>query len=66
MTPSPPSRPAQAVQDGACSTLHLWANTGSVGADFVGIPGATGTVPIEKKPQVAGVFTDLKVAAQPG
>ncbi|MCW2556220.1 MAG: arabinosyltransferase, partial [Mycobacterium sp.] len=58
--------PRQAVQSGACSTLHLWANAGSVGADFLGIPGATGTVPIEKKPQIAGVFTDLKVAAQPG
>ncbi|MDT5107848.1 MAG: arabinosyltransferase, partial [Mycobacterium sp.] len=58
--------PRQAVESGACSTLHLWANAGSVGADFVGIPGATGTVPIEKKPQVTGVFTDLKVASQPG
>ncbi len=58
--------PRPAVESGACSTLHLWANAGSVGADFVGIPGATGTVPIEKKPQVVGVFTDLKVAAQPG
>jgi arabinosyltransferase A len=50
----------------ACSTLHVWANVGSVGADFVGIPGATGTLAAEKRPQVAGVFTDLKVAAQPG
>jgi arabinosyltransferase A len=32
----------------------------------VGIPGATGTLAPEKKPQVAGVFTDLKVAAEPG
>ena len=46
--------------------LHIWANVGQVGADFVGIPGATGTLAPEKKPQVAGVFTDLKVAAQPG
>jgi arabinosyltransferase A len=58
--------PRQAVDSGACSTLHVWANVGGVGADFVGIPGATGTQAIEKKPQVAGVFTDLKVAAQPG
>jgi arabinosyltransferase A len=58
--------PRQAVQSGACSTLHLWAGVGGVGAEFVGIPGATGTVPVEKKPQVTGVFTDLKVAAQPG
>ena len=58
--------PRAAVASGACSTLHVWANVGGVGADFVGIPGATGTLEAEKKPQVAGVFTDLKVAAQPG
>ena len=58
--------PRPAVSSGACSTLHIWANTTSVGADFIGIPGATGTLPIEKKPQVAGLFTDLKVPAQPG
>ncbi|HET9563147.1 MAG TPA: arabinosyltransferase domain-containing protein, partial [Mycobacterium sp.] len=34
--------------------------------DFVGIPGAAGTLAPEKKPQVAGVFTDLEVAAQSG
>jgi arabinosyltransferase A len=58
--------PRHAVNSGACSSLHVWANVGGVGADFVGIPGATGTLAPEKKPQVAGVFTDLKVAAQPG
>ncbi len=58
--------PRQAVDSGACSALHVWANVGGVGADFVGIPGATGTLAVEKKPQVTGVFTDLKVAAQPG
>ena len=58
--------PRPAVPPGACSTLHVWANVGGVGADFVGIPGATGTLAAEKKPQVAGIFTDLKVAAQPG
>ncbi len=58
--------PRPAVASGACSTLHVWANVGQVGADFVGIPGATGTLTAEKKPQVVGVFTDLKVAAQPG
>jgi len=58
--------PRTAVSSGACSSLHVWANVGGVGADFVGIPGATGTLAPEKKPQVAGVFTDLKVAAQPG
>jgi arabinosyltransferase A len=58
--------PRKAVSSGACSVLHIWANATSVGADFAGIPGATGTVPIEKKPQVAGIFTELKVAAQQG
>jgi arabinosyltransferase A len=58
--------PRTAVASGACSTLHVWANVGGAGADFIGIPGATGTLEAEKKPQVAGVFTDLKVAAQPG
>jgi arabinosyltransferase A len=58
--------PRTAVATGACSALHVWANPASVGADFVGIPGATGTLAAEKKPQVTGVFTDLKVKAQPG
>lgn len=58
--------PRAAVASGACSTLNIWANPGAVGADFVGIPGATGSAPIENKPQVAGVFTDLRVPAQPG
>jgi arabinosyltransferase A len=58
--------PRKAVESGACSTLHIWANSGEVGADFAGLPGATGTVPVEKKPQIAGVFTDLKVAPQQG
>ncbi|MET0758459.1 MAG: arabinosyltransferase domain-containing protein, partial [Mycobacterium sp.] len=58
--------PRDTVAAGACSTLHIWADVGGAGADFVGIPGATGTLAAEKKPQIAGVFTDLEVAAQPG
>jgi arabinosyltransferase A len=58
--------PRPAVAAGNCSALHIWANVGQVGADFVGIPGATGTLAPEKKPQVTGIFTDIKVAAQPG
>ena len=54
------------VDAGRCTELRLWANVGGVGADFVGIPGAAGTLPIEKKPQVAGLFTELRVPAQPG
>ncbi len=55
-----------AVASGGCSALHMWANVTGVGADFVGIPRAAGTLPIEKKPQVAGLFTELKVPPQPG
>jgi len=58
--------PRPAVNAGACSVLHIWANVGGVGADFVGIPGAAGRLAIENKPQVAGVFTELKVPPQPG
>ena len=58
--------PRSAVESGACSELRVWANPAVVGADFVGIPGATGTLPPDKKPQVTGVFTDLKEKSVPG
>ncbi|MBV8966928.1 MAG: arabinosyltransferase domain-containing protein, partial [Mycobacteriaceae bacterium] len=58
--------PRPAVNAGACSVLHIWADVGGVGADFVGIPGAAGKLAVENKPQVAGMFTELKVPAQPG
>lgn len=58
--------PRDAVNSGACSEIRVWANVGAVGADFVGIPGATGTLPVDKRPQVSGLFTDLAVAPQPG
>ncbi|AKN15780.1 embA [Mycobacterium haemophilum DSM 44634] len=58
--------PRSTVAAGACSVLHIWADARGAGADFVGIPGATGILPAEKKPQVGGIFTDLKVPAQPG
>jgi arabinosyltransferase A len=58
--------PRSAVAAGACSVLHVWADAGATGADFVGIPGASGVLPAEKKPQVGGVFTDMKVPAGPG
>ncbi|MCV7074643.1 arabinosyltransferase domain-containing protein [Mycobacterium szulgai] len=57
--------PRAAVARG-CSVLHMWADAGGAGADFVGIPGARGTLAPEKKPQIGGIFTDLKVPAQPG
>ncbi|WP_448509374.1 arabinosyltransferase domain-containing protein [Mycolicibacterium thermoresistibile] len=58
--------PRAAVEAGDCSVLHIWADPGSVGADFVGIPGAAGTLAVEKKPQVAGVFTELQTTPQDG
>ncbi|KUI35153.1 arabinosyltransferase [Mycobacterium sp. IS-1496] len=58
--------PRTAIAGGACSELRIWANVGAVGADFVGIPGAAGTLSLDKRPQVAGVFTELEVAPQPG
>ncbi|KMO66809.1 arabinosyltransferase [Mycolicibacterium chubuense] len=58
--------PRPAVNTGACSALRLWANVGAVGADFVGIPGAAGTLSLDKRPQVAGVFTDLRVPMDAG
>jgi len=58
--------PRSAVDSGACSEVRVWANPGQVGADFVGIPGAAGTLSPDKKPQVTGVFTELKVPPQPG
>ncbi|HZE17782.1 MAG TPA: arabinosyltransferase, partial [Mycobacterium sp.] len=58
--------PRSAIAAGACKVLHIWANAGGAGADFVGIPGAAGMLAPENKPQVGGIFTDLKVPAQPG
>ncbi|MGF2952876.1 arabinosyltransferase domain-containing protein [Mycobacterium sp. THU-M116] len=55
-----------AVASGSCRALHIWADGAALGADFLGIPGAAGVLPPEKKPQVAGIFTDLTVPAQPG
>lgn len=58
--------PRDAVGSGACSELRIWANVGAVGADFVGIPGAAGTLGLDKRPQVAGIFTDLRVGPDAG
>jgi arabinosyltransferase A len=58
--------PRPAVESGACSVLRIRADITGVNADFVGIPGAAGTQPAEKRPQVAGLFTDLEVAPQDG
>ncbi|MGP4056360.1 arabinosyltransferase domain-containing protein [Mycobacterium sp. 4D054] len=58
--------PREAVDSGACSELRIWADVGAVGADFVGIPGATGTLAPDKRPQVSGVFTDLETGPDSG
>ncbi len=60
------SAPRSTIAAGACSALHIWADAVGAHADFVGIPGATGTLAPEKKPAVGGIFTDLTVPAQPG
>ena len=58
--------PREQVDAGACSTLRVWADPGAAGADFIGIPGATGNLPPDKKPQVSGIFTELVGPAPPG
>ena len=58
--------PRDAVESGACSDIRVWADVGAVGADFVGIPGATGTLGAENRPQVAGLFSELEVPADSG
>ncbi|CPT69175.1 Probable arabinosyltransferase A [Mycobacteroides abscessus] len=58
--------PRKAVESGGCTTLDIWANAGGVGANFAGLPNAIGTLSIENKPQVTGLFTDLKVPAAGG
>ncbi|MGE2837222.1 arabinosyltransferase domain-containing protein [Mycobacterium sp. SMC-4] len=58
--------PRADVDAGACNELRIWADVAAVGADFVGIPGATGTLSVDKRPQVAGAFTDLEVGMDAG
>lgn len=58
--------PRSAVAAGDCDAVHAWANTGEVGADFVGIPDSAGTLSVDHKPVVTGIYTDLDVDAQPG
>jgi arabinosyltransferase A len=41
--------PRATVASGTCSTINVWANPGGVGAEFVGIPGAAGTLPPDKE-----------------
>ncbi|WP_078282054.1 arabinosyltransferase domain-containing protein [Mycobacteroides franklinii] len=55
--------PRKAVESGGCTSLDIWANAGGVGANFAGLPNAHGTLAIENKPLITGLFTDLKVPA---
>lgn len=58
--------PRDAVASGACGELHIWADVDAVGADFIGIPGARGELDVDKRPQVAGLFTELPVGLDSG
>ena len=63
--------PADAVAaPGACSTIHVRADPGGIGAEFVGLQvdgsGVGGRIDEDLRPQVVGVFTDLQGAAPEG
>ena len=58
--------PRDAVASGACGDLHIWADVDAVGSDFIGIPGARGELDVDKRPQVAGLFTELPVGLDSG
>lgn len=60
------SAPRAAIATPACRRLHIWSDPNSTGADFEGLPAASGTLPAQKRPQVGGIFTDLTVSPQPG
>ncbi|WP_100495290.1 arabinosyltransferase domain-containing protein [Mycobacteroides abscessus] len=58
--------PRAAVAAGACNSLDVIADISGVRTTFTGMPNASGTLATEYKPQIAGLFTDLKVSAQSG
>ena len=65
------SAPADAVAaPGACSTIRVTADSGSIGAEFLGLQvdgeGVGGRIDEDLRPQVVGVFTDLQGAAPEG
>ncbi|MDV6299798.1 arabinosyltransferase domain-containing protein [Dietzia maris] len=65
------SAPTDAVAaPGACSTIRVTADSGSIGAEFVGLEidgqGVGGRIDADLRPQVVGVFTDLEGAAPEG
>ncbi|MGX1769847.1 arabinosyltransferase domain-containing protein [Dietzia sp. NPDC055343] len=65
------SAPTDAVAaPGACSTIRVVADSGSIGAEFLGLEvdgqGIGGRVEEDLRPQVVGVFSDLQGAAPEG
>lgn len=65
------SAPTDAVAAaGACSSIRVVADSGSIGAEFVGLDvdghGVGGLIEQDLRPQVVGVFSDLSGAAPDG
>ena len=65
------SAPTEAVAaPGGCSSIHVIADSGSIGAEFTGLSvdgqGVGGRIDRDLRPQVVGVFTDLEGAAPEG
>lgn len=65
------SAPVDAVAaPGACSTIRVTADSGSISAEFAGLEidgqGVGGRIDEDLRPQVVGVFTDLQGAAPEG
>lgn len=65
------SAPVDAVAaPGACSTIRVTADSGAIGAEFLGLQidgsGVGGRIDEDLRPQVVGVFTDLRGAAPEG
>ena len=65
------SAPTEAVAaPGGCSSIHVIADSGSIGAEFTGLlvdgQGVGGRIDRDLRPQVVGVFTDLEGAAPEG
>ncbi len=65
------SAPTETVAaPGGCSSIRVAADSGSIGAEFVGLSvdgeGVGGRLDRDLRPQVVGVFTDLEGAAPEG
>ncbi|OAH59894.1 arabinosyltransferase [Dietzia cinnamea] len=65
------SAPTEAVAaPGGCSSIRVTADSGSIGAEFVGLSvdgqGVGGRIDRDLRPQVVGVFTDLEGEAPEG